>query len=189
MATVPAIFRSVLAVALRWGERRLRLVVALIGLVAVVLIAVVATEPRTASAQLPPGIEGTELIPWGSENVEVGSWNYFHWGGGTVRELVDRLIQLGCAVDDPSNSLLWEWAGSAWGSPYALLNDRATARGVRSRGINMPGMLDTMPSGSYAVRCVAGCGILQSGEDDVSRLEDCPSQFDRAKQTQAELVR
>ena len=173
-----------------------RLATALVGLFAVALIAVVATEPRTASAQPPATIEETELILTGSGNVGVGSWNSFHWGGGTVRQLLDRLIQSGCAVDaDASDGLLWEWTGSGWGKRYALLNDRASARGVSSRDINMPpgtlisGMLDTVPRGTYFVRCVAGCGILRSGEDDVSLLENCPSQFDRAGLTQAGQVR
>ena len=173
-----------------------RLAVALAGLFAVALIAVVATEPRTASAQPPATIEETELILTGSGNVGVRSWNSFHWGGGTVRELLDRLIQNGCTIDvDTPRGRLWEWTGSEWGKTYALLNDRASARGVSSRDIGVPpgtdilGMLDTVPSGTYTVRCVAGCGILRSGEDDVSRLEDCPSQFDRAGLTQAGQVR
>lgn len=172
-----------------------RLAVALASLFAVALIAVVATEPRTASAQPPATIEETELVLRWRESVGVGSWNSFHWGGGTVRELLDRLIQHGCAVDaDASDGLLWEWTGSGWGKRYALLNDRASARGVSSRDINMPpgtlisGMLDTVPRGTYFVRCVAGCGILRSGEDDVSRLEDCPSRFDRAQWTLASEV-
>lgn len=171
-----------------------RLATALVGLFAVALIAVVATEPRTASAQPPATIEETELILTGSGNVGVGSWNSFHWGGGTVRELFDRLIQNGCSVDPMRRTVLWEWAGSDW-RRYALLNDRETARGVSSRDINVlpgtviSGMLDTVPSGTYYAKCVAGCGILRSGKDDVSRLEDCPSQFDRAEQTRAWQVR
>ena len=172
-----------------------RLAVALAGLFAVTLIAVVATEPRTASAQPPAAIEETELILRWRENAEVGSWNSFHWGGGTVRQLLDRLIQNGCAVDaDVSSGRLFKRTGRGWES-YVLLNDRASARGVSSRDINMPpgtdilGMLDTVPSGTYTVWCVAGCGILRSGEDDVSRLEDCLSQFDRRGLTQASQVR
>ena len=172
-----------------------RLAVALAGLFAVTLIAVVATGPRTASAQPPAAIEETELILRWRENAEVGSWNSFHWGGGTVRKLLDRLIQNGCAVDaDVSSGRLFKRTGRGWES-YVLLNDRASARGVSSRDINMPpgtlirGMLDTVRRGTYTVWCVAGCGILRSGKDDVSRLEDCPSQFDRRGLTQASQVR
>ena len=172
-----------------------RLFVALAGLFAVALIAVVATEPRTASAQPPPTIEETELILRWRENAEVGSWNSFHWGGGRVRQLLDRLIQNGCTIDvDTPRGRLWEWTGSEWGKTYALLNDRASARGVSSRDIGVPpgtdisGMRDTVSSGTYFVWCVAGCGILRSGDADVSRLEDCPSEFDRQGLTQARDV-
>lgn len=173
-----------------------RLTVALVGLFAAALIAVVATEPRTASAQPPAAIEETELILLRSEDIGIGSWNPFHWGGGTVRELLDRLIQDGCAVDaDATDGLLWEWAGNDWGLRYHLLNHLERADGINNLEVSVPdsvilaGMLDEVPRGTYSVRCVAGCGILRSGEDGVSRLEDCPSQFDRAGQTQAQQVR
>ena len=189
MATISAIFHSVLTVASRCNLSRPRHFAALLGLCAVALIVVVATETRTTSAQPPAAIEETELI----RLREVNSWTPFHWGGGTVRQMLDRLIQRECAVDAAGGSL-WERLDGGW-RRYALLNDRATARGVSAREAGVPprtiivGMLDEVPRSTYYVRCVARCGILSVNANHASSLADCPSQFDRADQTQAWQVR
>lgn len=190
MTTISAIFtrRSLLR---RWCSRVGRgIFAALVGLFAVALIAVVASEARTASAQSPAAIEETELI----RLREVNSWTPFYWGGGTVRQLLDRLIQGECAID-AEGGLLWERLGDGGWQSYAIRNDRATARGISAQEIDVPprstivGMLDEVPRGTYYVRCVARCGILTVNVHYTPSLADCPSLFSLRDLTSVEQVR
>ena len=164
-----------------------RLVASAVGLLALLLLAIFAFPARTVDADwlASENLEPTELVLT-SGSIQIGKLAEFYWGGGTLRQLLDRLLLEGCTIDHISD-LLWRrppddggrWLGY---KPQTAYKDAEEAS--RSLQQTIPntisiGMLDDVPRARYIVRCIAGCGpLLGENYPPLASIADCPTQLD-----------
>lgn len=176
--------QSLLALAAAKGG--VRLAASTAGLLALVLLAIVAFPARTVNADslASENLEPTELVLM-SGSIQIGEFAEFaefDWGGGTLRQLLDRLLLEGCTINHISN-LLWRWVpnnNDPWQryKPQTAYERASQASQAIPNTISI-GMLDSVPRGRYFVRCIAGCGAyLDENYLPLASIVDCPTQLD-----------